>query len=71
MFPCSKASLLFFSASCTKLPLKAEEVFCLSFSALIQRQSAVTAQGISVLRWDYIVAKQELNGVDMEYQKEQ
>lgn len=27
--------------------------------------------GISVLRWDYIVAKQELNGVGMECQKEQ
>lgn len=74
-FPCSKASLpfwvFFFSAPCDKLPLKAEEIFCLSFSALIQRQSAVTAQGISVPRWDYIVAKQELNGVDVEYQKEQ
>lgn len=50
---------------------ESEEVFCLSFSTLIQRQSAVTAQGISVPRWDYIVAEQELNGVDMEYQKEQ
>lgn len=72
-FPCRKASLpfcfFFFSAPCDKLPLKAEEIFCLSFSTLIQ--SAVTAQGISVPRWDYIVAKQELNGVDVEYQKEQ
>lgn len=72
-FPCSKASLpfffFFFPYSTTKLPLKAEEIFCLSFSTLIQ--SAVTAQGISVPRWDYIVAQQESNGVDVEQQKEQ